>query len=774
MRAHSLRWTQILFIAVAFVLPCLVVGDVYLHGMIRGSNNRNCRNDNGENRRNANRLFDSQNNDKGGYSCPRAYPFTAENNGQSGTVNNKGELSGSNTINTPTYYVYGGSSVQLEWTNQHGAGLNPNMHSDVIWQYMTDDPAPSDQPLDVAFHGNSLLRDGTPINNNDGDNTNDEATTRIGGNNGNNLGDIDTANLQDGRYGYQETYESYRMCATTERNKGLFTADQEMGNRDTAQYTRQDNDGTRYGLECPEERDYYPYWRPSIWHDIAIITSNITRCEQMQAPMSQNVVKKCQCVVSDESISDPSPITEQGCKNRPGGNWVCMSPWSDSKMCGWGKKTWACDEQPQCLLASYSRDNHLGNQMVEDMEEMTPSDKTVQAATFTWTVPEFIRETKVVLRIRYNTSTTGDFDMDTADAALNGANSPIVDRNNREELSYVDLGLAPEGAGNTDHYKLSLAVNTDQHARTFQDRTYVFIVKPVPKDIDHCRGKIKNLGVRGKRGNIVQTYPSVEYDFVPQDLTISEDDCLHAHWIGSDYNPNRNPNNAEGGPYNPNNINEAKADRANIVQVDNLGANKPLHLSLIQEKDMCFWRDNDNKCDRDTYRRFALLDQDMSSCLTVAQLKEQGINNRNQRERDPRNCGKLNGGSSGSTPYFDGGVTKVKRGTYNFISTRNNNFSNRSQKLKITVTPGSDSGLTSAQIAGITIGVLAAVGGLAFVSVKKGFISTDSITSIGASSKKAMEKRFQKAPNKNQAPTRVKAKNITVFRNYTPTSPDMV
>ncbi len=56
----------------------------------RGSNNRNCRNDNGENRRTNNRLFDSQNNDKGGYSCPRAYPFPATSNAGVASVVSKG------------------------------------------------------------------------------------------------------------------------------------------------------------------------------------------------------------------------------------------------------------------------------------------------------------------------------------------------------------------------------------------------------------------------------------------------------------------------------------------------------------------------------------------------------------------------------------------------------------------------------------------------------------------------------------------------------------
>ena len=54
---------------------------------------------------------------------------------------------------------------------------------------------------------------------------------------------------------------------------GLFTADQQLkGN--TPIYTRQNAAGTRRGLEVPEERDYYPYWGPTPWKDIAIMVSD--------------------------------------------------------------------------------------------------------------------------------------------------------------------------------------------------------------------------------------------------------------------------------------------------------------------------------------------------------------------------------------------------------------------------------------------------------------------------------------------------------------------
>ncbi|XP_021339885.1 protein DD3-3-like, partial [Mizuhopecten yessoensis] len=75
--------------------------DIYLHNP-RGSNNR--LDEETRNRANDNRMFDSQNNNRGG--------------------NNVGSL-----------YYYAGSILQIEWTNQHSCA-SPHSHCELVIQYM--------------------------------------------------------------------------------------------------------------------------------------------------------------------------------------------------------------------------------------------------------------------------------------------------------------------------------------------------------------------------------------------------------------------------------------------------------------------------------------------------------------------------------------------------------------------------------------------------------------------------------------------------------------
>jgi len=394
-------------------------------------------------------------------------------------------------------------------------------------------------------------------------------------------------------FGMQEPRTWYDACATRERNKGLWIADRadpNVGNLNgnSAQNTRQNNNGGQRGYECPEERDYYPYWIASPWKDIAILTNDETYCPFYQGE-SQNVKNKNQCQ-TPAGVQAPQ-LMQAECVTA-GNVWATQNAWGIAP--------------PVCMKAPWSRDNHLGNTL------------TGTAAGFNWTLPMQSVETCIsnnncncILRGRYNISTNDLLgisgnrpDAGFIDWTYNAVNSPIFNRNTAKAILTQD--------GNS----FQLATDTSQFGRTFQDRSYMFHIKPRPSGVSPLN-RIFNLNVRGKRGNIVQTYPATEYDFVPTYFTGRAGDYIHFQWTGCDTNPAGNA--GEG---------TAQTDRSNIVQVATIGDSKPAPDSWIQSNQPLF-----QSASLRTY--MSMLGQ--TNCLSFTALLAKNANNENNVESDVQN-----------------------------------------------------------------------------------------------------------------------------------------
>jgi len=274
----------------------------------RGSNDR--LNEAGRDRQNGNRLFDSQNNNRGGYSV--------------GSVQRM--------------YYYEGTNLTIEWTQQHSCGDQNGNNCEIILQYTC---------------GDTVTRDGTTLGTIPEDPTNCVN------------GDCDN----DSRFGRHESYSDWLSCRYRSRNRGLFLSNQNNGNLmnqfSSARFTRQNDNGNRFGYECAEERDYYPYWAPTIWKDIAVITNNPSRCAAFQQT-SANVQPRYYCdytpiaktpIVANLIANNAQgwlPITRNECESPNNVNvWPLGAVWT--QVPAWNLQA------PDCVVAPFTRDNHLGN-----------------------------------------------------------------------------------------------------------------------------------------------------------------------------------------------------------------------------------------------------------------------------------------------------------------------------------------------------------------------------------------------------------------------------
>jgi len=229
-----------------------------------------------------------------------------------------------------------------------------------------------------------------------------------------------------------------------------------------------------------------------------------------------------------------------------------------------------------------------------------------------------------------------------------------VFRQNPVVKVFDDIDPDPNNARN---FGLQLAINTNQFGRTFQDRSHTFAIRERPEDLQGAI--IYNLNVRGKRGNIVQTYPGVEYDFVPNVLVASVNSYIHVQWTGSNTNPNNNDGQGRAG-----------TDRSNIVLLGMMNFDEGNGMAVANSPKNGHWG-NSHPSHLDHNQTF--LGWSRGDRQTVAVLDNVQLGGEMSELDD-------------AGTYFDLGPRKVTQtGTYYYMCTRNNNFTNRSQKGKIIV-----------------------------------------------------------------------------------------
>lgn len=684
-----MRSTSLLLGLVAILFVSVAQADIYLH-VPRGMNDR-C-DEKSNDRNNDQRVYNSQNNAAGGYSwCDQ-------------------EL-----------FFYEGTTLSIQWYSQHACGNDDTVKTDpknpenVICQLVLQlgcEPdfanpmyAGNESSTYAMTDGISLGRPGADIPseltadpeavfNTFGNTctqtkptsetcaaqpTNDATCSTL--NLATDSGTFNSATCQCSArkmltYAYYEPEFYWYKCRARQRNMGLFTADQNPNNIGGATRTRQQPNSARYGFECPEERDYWPYWHPTPFRDLAVLTSDTSLCKYYQS-QSQNTNNKCECIPSEAN---------------PSWDTIMQAAYYNQQVtCEANQFTWSCNgnfnwQKPDCILAPEGTDNTLGRPTVRGKNN--EHNDGSKMARYDWVIPNTLilngqDEIRCQIRIRYNIS-TNDI----------GFNWDFTNNDQLTEDPVWTVGPGNSSLPSNVAIPLRMAIDTAQYGRTFEDRTWIFSIRKRPSNLKNAY--IHNLTVRGKRGNIAQVRNCVEYDFIPILLTVNKHDYIHFQWCGSDYNNNGNAGEGLDG-----------TDRSNFIAIQSFSTNHVVPFNQTSKPLL----------DSADLQYLAWLGQQPQYCYTTEEMLTTQANSGN----DPMSCHFLNGvrDANGFPTAYVSYIAQVQNtGVFKYISSRNNNFTNRSQKGQITVLPS-----RAAIIAGAVIGSLAGValiGGAIFFAYKKG------------------------------------------------------
>lgn len=621
----------------------------------------------------ANRLFTSNNNLRGGYNVgDRA--VTAFNGANPYVPITK--MYDTEDIATTGQYdmqYIEGSRLQVQWMNQHGCGGDVTdaspVNCELILQYMCQsqpDGSASVIPAAPLMMGSESLLNGG----NTGAATKPTTLAQVA---------TTTAANTAARRGRHESEMYYYECSKRSRNLNLFTGSLGATMSKYATATRQNPTGATGGMECNEERDYYPYWSPSPWKDMAILTDHsTTTCVAGKFTYaSQNNLATYKCVPAAGATgatydAQLFPITKDEC-TAAGGAWTGFSHFMDT---------------PDCLPAPWSSGNHLGNGVdgrplaydwiLPKMDKLVASGATVfQGATAD------DKYVKCVMRFRYNV-TLDEQDPYQLSAANN--TSPILGTG-AQATATVNIGTAAAPINVAVH------VSAKSLSTTYEDRSHTFYIRSRPAAFP-AASTIVNVNVRGKRCNIVQCNPAVEYDYAPHDLVVQKSTFVHYQWTGSNTH-----NNAAGaaalddGQDGDAGQGAGGTDRQNIAQALDLGGNYPIPLD--KNADNMWTRSKCFKPNGASLTATSNAAQSTGASNTAATECALWMTTSGQfrslAQANAAAAGAFNNELNTAPASLIGGVIMQFAGVtkdtkYSYISTRNNNFTNRGQKGEITVT----------------------------------------------------------------------------------------
>ena len=444
-------------------------------------------------------------------------------------------------------------------------------------------------------------------------------------------------------YGLHESWESYERCPHQE----YFA----------------ETDGKkvkRAGFECPHERENYPVKYGTQWTDVAYFTDNLKDCEAVHLATRE---PKYECVEYYDSkkqhrIHKSEHTSETECTDADG-DWLPFyqfkeytSITTESNCVGkdlvWGR---ALDYQAiaddkltvprclrlpvkaKCLKNPNTRQNYLG---------MT--DDTNEAPRFQWALPIYEKNQRCVMRIRH-----------------------IISNNDEDTVSSDDKDIR-QATGSSLYLALPQK-HSNNNKVVFQDRSHVFKLLTRPSEIPQDQ-TLHNIVVRGKRGNIVQTFPAVEYDFCPNNLKINNGDAVQFQWTGSNNHDNDGHSDGQAGDDGEG---QGGTDRSNMIQLYYNKVNFPLpgENHTMFENAEFLWSSKDSSSDIAPFEA-AIAHATSGYYWSAKDVKD--------------NKSKLDRRLNNANPSFQGVVFKPQADQkYYYVGMRNNNFSNRSQKGKLVI-----------------------------------------------------------------------------------------